>query len=51
MQESSSNLLMVVLGVVCFGALAVVVGKAFPDITNAFFTKLTSIMNGAWKTA
>ncbi|WP_180232736.1 hypothetical protein [Bacillus cereus] len=50
MQESSSNLLMVVLGVICFGALAIVVAKFFPEISEAFFTKLNSIMDGAWTT-
>lgn len=49
MQESSSNLLMIVLAVVCFGALAAVVSLKFPEISNVFFSKLTSIMDSAWK--
>lgn len=51
MQEGSSNLLMVVLGVIVFAIISAVLYATFQPMVDGFFAQMASKMTSAWTTS
>lgn len=51
MQEGSSNLLMVVLGVIVFAVISAVLYATFQPMVDGFFAEMATKMSNAWKTS